>query len=740
MVLVGLASFAAAETPGGVAAPLDEHEVLVFLIQILLLVGVARLLGALARRLGQPPVVGELLAGVVLGPSLFGVLLPDAHRWVFAAEPVVNSAIFGLAWLGVVFLLVVMGYETDLGIIARFRKVALAVAAGSLLLPMAATGALGFALADRFSGLADPPPWVFAMFFALALSVSALPVVGKILSDLGLLRRNFGQITLAAAMAKDAVGWLILAVLSGVAAGGIELDRVIVSFGGLALFVVLIFTLGRRFMDSMFKYVLSRGSNVTAGVSIAVVAALAGGVVTQALHVEAILGAYLVGLTLARTRHQLPPVRDRLEMITGAFFAPVFFAVSGLRVDITALADAETALWTLAAIVLAVTAKVVGSVISGRMAGVGSGEAVALGTGLSPLGVMGVVVAIIGLNSGIIDEAAYTILLLAAVITSLMAPVMLTWAVGRWDPPPEEADRLERESLRETAEILGASRILLPTRGGLNSVYAAQLVAAVFPDAEVTVFTVEVPEQRGWRRWARPRNGTKSADPDSIVEALGDTPSRVVEKVNPDPAEAIMAESRLGYDLLVVGATRTDERMPILATVVERVLRVTRISTMIVQFPDDDVVPTALPQRVLVPVTASRSSRAAEEFGYSLSLVTGGSAVALHVVDRPDGEGVFFPGDGVDQGLRAADDLLVAATEFGDRLGARVDSEARVAPNAEKEILDFARRGEIDLIVLGTSSRPVTDRPFFGHRVSYMVENSSVPVVVVALPSFRAKS
>jgi Kef-type K+ transport system membrane component KefB/nucleotide-binding universal stress UspA family protein len=735
----GLRWLAVAEPSGDLAAPLTEHEVLVFLIQVLLLVGAARLLGALAKRLGQPPVVGELLAGVVLGPSLFGVLLPDAHHWVFGAEPVVNSAIFGLAWLGVVFLLVVMGYETDLGIIARFRKVALAVAAGSLLLPMAATGALGFALADRFSGLADPPQWVFAMFFALALSVSALPVVGKILSDLGLLRRNVGQITLAAAMAKDAVGWLILAVLSGVAAGGIEVNRVLVSFGGLALFVVFMFTLGRGLMDMMFRYVLSRGSNVVAGLSIAVVAALAGGVITQALHVEAILGAYLVGLTLARTRHQLPQVRDRLEMITGAFFAPVFFAVSGLRVDITALADAETALWTVAAIAIAVTAKILGSVISGRLAGVGSGEAVALGSGLSPLGVMGVVVAIIGLNSGIIDEAAYTILLLAAVITSLMAPVMLTWAVGRWDPAPEEADRLERESLRENAEILGASRILLPTRGGLNSVYAARLVAAVFPDAEVTVFTVEVPERRGWVKWARRGNHTNSADPESIVAALGDTRSRVVEKVNPDPAEAILAESRLGYDLLVVGATRTDDRAPILATVVERVLRVTRISTMIVQFPDDGV-PLDLPERILVPVTASRSSRAAEEFGYSLSLVSGGSAVAMHVVDRPDGEGVFFPGEGVDRALRAADDLLAAASDFGNRLGARVVSETRVAPNAEKEILDFAHEGGIDLIVLGTSSRPITDRPFFGHRVSYMVENSSLPVAILALPSFRAPS
>ncbi len=183
---------------------------------------------------------------------------------------------------------------------------------------------------------AEPSPWVFATFFALALSVSALLVVGKILSDLGVMRRNFGHITLAAAMAKDAIGWLILAVLSGVAVGGVQLSGIAVSFGGLALFVLFMFTVGRFLIDGVFRQVLSRGFNIIAGLSIAMAAGVLGGVVTQALHVEAILGAYLVGLTFSRIRHQLPQVRERLEGLTGAFFAPDFFAVSGLRVDATA--------------------------------------------------------------------------------------------------------------------------------------------------------------------------------------------------------------------------------------------------------------------------------------------------------------------------------------------------------------------------------------------------------------------
>lgn len=725
----------AADAPGTVDAPLTEHEVLVFLVQILLLVAVARLLGALMKRLGQPPVVGELLAGVVLGPSLFGLTLPAWHDWVFVAEPVVNSATFAVAWLGVVFLLVVMGFETDLAIIARFRNVALSVAAGSLIAPMLATGALGYLLADQFAGAAEPADWLFATFFALALSVSALPVVGKILTDLGVMRRDFAQVTLAAAMAKDAVGWLILAVLSGVAVGGVRLSQIGVSFGGLVIFVIAMLTVGKWVLDRLFRFSLSRGSGIEVGFSIAILMALAGGAITQALHVEAILGAYVAGLALSRVRHQLPQVRERLEMITASFFAPVFFAVSGLRVDLTALADLETAMWTVAAIVLAVAAKIVGTMLSGKMVGVDSRTALALGTGLSPLGVMGVVVAIIGLNVGVINEAAYTVLLLAAVVTSVAAPSLLRWALGGWEPQQDEASRLEKESLKKDSEILGVTRVLLPTRGGTNSIYAARIAASVFEDAEITVLAISEPGQRR-RRWRRGRVGSE-ADPAGVVAALEGREVQLIERSAEDAAHAIVEESKLGYDLLIMGASRGREASAV-SGVVERVLQETQIQTVIVQLPFGGQIPETLPMNVLVPVTASRSSRAAEELGYTVAHVSGGRAVALHVVNRPDGEGVFLPGGSIDEARRTAESLVNESREFGRRLGVDIETTIRVAPHPEEEILEFATREDIDLVVLGTASRPVTDRPFFGHRVSYMTEQSPLPLLIVALPSFRA--
>ncbi len=716
-------------------APLNEHEVLVFLVQLALLVGVARVFGWLMKGVGQPAVVGELLAGVVLGPTLFGRLAPETFDWVFGEEKV-TSVVFGIAWLGVIMLLVVIGFETDLGIIARFRKAALSVSAGALLLPLAAAASIAFVVPDSFVGLGPEGDGVdqavFAGFLALALSVSALPVVAKILQDMGYLRRNFGQVTLAAGMTMDAVGWLILAALSGIALDGFQLDRLGISFGGLIVFLVAAFTVLRWVMDRIFRYVMARGSSMTAAMSITIVAALIGGAVTQALNIEAILGAYIVGILVAGLRHQLPQVRSILETITAALLAPVFFAFSGLRVDIGLLNTTEVVVWTVILIVAAIVAKIIGTVIGGFFGGVRGREALALGSGLSALGAMGVVVAIIALNIGVVSETGYTVMVLAAVVTSVTAPQLLKLVVRGWDIPHEEAQRLNAEQVKESSEILRAKRILIPTRGGANSRYAAQLVAAVFPDAETTVLVVDLAKPGLFRRLLRRVEG-ETGDPSEVVAQLPDP--RTIRSLARDPAAAIARECALGYDLVVLGATESSEGT--FNTVIDRVLALIEVPSIVVRMPVGHPGIDRLPSRILVPVAATRSTRAAEEFAYTLAKASKGRTFALHVVNRPEGQGVIREDAAVEASLAAGQELVGAAAAFGDRVGATVETGVRVAPNAEEEIVAFGNSGAFDLLVIGASTRSLTDRPFYGHRVSYMLAQSELPVAVVSLPPTR---
>ncbi|MGB8360555.1 MAG: cation:proton antiporter [Acidimicrobiia bacterium] len=719
---------------GGVAgAPLSEHEVLVFLVQLALLVGVARILGWVMKSIGQPAVVGEILAGVVLGPTLFGRFAPEAFDWVFG-DAAVRSVIFGISWLGVIMLLVVIGFETDLGIIARFRKAALLVSAGAFLIPLAAASSLAFVVPDSLVGLGPEDAggverWIFAGFLALALSVSALPVVAKILQDLGYLRRNFGQVTLAAGMTMDAVGWLILATLSGIALDGFRLDRLVVSFGGLVLFVLAAFTILRWVIDRLFRYVMARGSSTTAALSITFVAALIGGSVTQALNIEAVLGAYIVGILVAGLRHQLPQVRSILETLTAALLAPVFFAFSGLRVDVGLLNTTEVVVWTVILIATAILAKILGTVIGGFFAGVRGREAFALGSGLSALGAMGVVVAIIGLNLGVVSETGYTVMVLAAIVTSIIAPQLLKLVVSGWDIPHEEAKRLDQEKVKETSEILRSKRILIPTRGGANSRFAAKLVEAVFPDAETTVLVVDLAKPGFWRRLLRRVEG-EPGDPADVIAQLPE--ARTIRRLARDPADAIARESGLGYDLVVLGATETGEGT--FSSVIDRVLAQVSVPSIVVRMPQAKHADPGLPRRILVPVAATRSTRAAEEFAYSLAKAADGRTFALHVVNRPEGQGVIRVDHAVEDSLAAGRELVRDAVEFGDRLGVAVETGVRVAPNAEEEIVAFGNSGAFDLLVIGASARSLTNRPFYGHRVSYILAQSELPVAVVSLP------
>lgn len=717
---------AAAE--GGSLAPLSEHEVLVFLVQLILLVGLARIFGWVMKSIGQPPVVGELLAGVLIGPTVFGRIAPDAFDWVFGEETV-GSVIFGMAWLGVILLLIVIGFETDLGIIARFKGAALSTAGGALLFPLAAIGALAFVVPDSFVG-GDTERSIFAGFFALALSVAALPVVAKILQDMGYLRRNFGQVTLAAGMTMDAVGWLVLAALSGIALDGFQPDRLAFSFVGLLIFLIVGFTVARWILDRLFRYVMARGSSITAAISITLVAALIGGAITQYLNLEAILGAYVIGILLAGLRHQLPQVRSILETVTAAFFAPIFFAFSGLRVDVGLLNTGEVVLWTVGIIVIAVIAKILGTFTGGFFAGIRGREALALGSGLSALGAMGIVVAIVGLNLGVVSETGYTVMVLAAIVTSVFAPQMLKLVVRGWEIPSDEAQRLEAEKLREDAEILGARRILIPTRGGANSRYAAHLIAGVFPDSEVTVLAVDLARPGFWRGLFKSVEGDHADTAEVVAELPAN--ARTERRVARDPAAAIAREASLGYDLLVLGATEAGEGT--FSTVIDRVLSRAEIPSIVVRFPADLEVDEGLPGRTLVPVAASQSTRAAEEFAYSVAKASSGKAFALHVVNRPEGQGVLLEGPSVDESLRAGQELVQEAAEFGDRLGVHVDTGVRVAPNAEEEIVAFANSGTFDLLVLGASARALTNRPFYGHRVSYILDHCRLPVAVVGLP------
>jgi K+:H+ antiporter len=703
--------------------PLDEHQLLVFWTQLLVLVATARMCGALMRRINLPSVIGQLAAGVILGPSIFGRVWAGGFEWFLPEDEISSGALFAVSWLGVALLLVTAGFETDLGLIRRLGRAAALVTGFSLVVPLFGGLVVGFVLPESFIG-ADSDRTVFALFVAAALSVSALAVIAKILSELGLMRRDFGQITVAAGMANDVVGWVMLAVFTGFAASGeVSVRAVLETVLGLAVFLVLAMTLGQRVVDRALRWVRRDGTNIAGAMSVVVFTMLIYGVATQALGIEAVLGAFVAGVVLHRSRFQQPEVLHHVESLTSSFLAPIFFATAGLRVDLGLLGEGDALAWAGVVVAVAIVAKFVGAFVGARLAGQSNRAAAALGAGLNARGALEIVIASVGLSLGVFNETAYTVIVIVPLITSVFAAISLRIAVRDWLGSEDEQQRLEREEALSRNLVVKSSRILLPSRGEPASIAAAQLVQFVWPkEAPATI--VSVSEDGVW--------------PDvSVVEAVfheRDVDHRQVR--GGDVAGEILDESLLGYGVIVVGVAARHEGQ-LYSPMVDELLLNATLPVVIVRRARglDGPLPPAF-SRVIVPVTGTRSSRSAQEVAFSISAELGTEVVLTHVSNRASPLPRIFGRRGRDEdpSMAVADQLILGATALAVDSGLTPRTLIRESATAGTALVDAARSEAADLVVLGAQLRNVDGRPFLGHTVETVLDQSDATVVVVAHP------
>src|SRR4051812_38957114 len=354
-----------------------EHSMLVFWADLVVLAVTARLLGALMRRIGQPSVVGELFAGLLLGPSLLGALAPGAEHWLFPGGVSQSGLIVVVATVGIVMMLIYTGFETDLALIRQLGHAVALVAGFSVLVPLVLGVGTGALLPDSF--VAGHGRGLFVMFLGTALAISSLPVIAKILSEMRLTRRNFGQVILAAGMANDVIGWILLGALAGtVRTGSFDPGKLAVTVAAMFAVIVGMLTAGQRGVDALLRWARSRDRTPGAAFTVTLLVGFTTGLVTQAIGVEAVLGAFVAGIVLGRSKYQDGRVVRHLETATLTVLAPVFFATAGLRVDVGALADLSMIGWTLLVIAVASIGKFGGAFLGGRLAGFHGKEAFAL--------------------------------------------------------------------------------------------------------------------------------------------------------------------------------------------------------------------------------------------------------------------------------------------------------------------------------------------------------------------------
>ncbi|RPK83860.1 MULTISPECIES: cation:proton antiporter [Streptomyces] len=443
-----------------VVVPIPHDALTVLLLQIGVLLAAALLLGRLARRLGMPSIVGELTAGVLLGPSLLARVVPQAEQGLFPQDAAQMHLLDAVGQFGVVLLVGFTGMHLDLKLVRRQGRRAAVVSAAGLIVPLVLGVWLGFALPGELRA-EGADPTVFALFVGVAMCVSAIPVIARTLLDMKLIHRNVGQMILVAGTVDDAVGWLLVSLITAMATTGLHTGEVTLALTRMAVLLVLTMTVGRYVVRAAMRAATRSGTPGRA-VTTAVVLIMLSAAGAQALGLEAVFGAFLCGVLIGSSKDIDTAALHPLNITVIAVLAPLFFATAGLRMDLGALADPQVAVWGLAVFGIAVLGKFAGAYLGGTLSGMNRWESTALGAGMNARGVIEVIIAMIGVRIGLLTVEMYSVVVLVAVLTSLMAPPLLRMSMKRVEHTAEEEMRKLRLPSTGGSTADGKDPVALP--------------------------------------------------------------------------------------------------------------------------------------------------------------------------------------------------------------------------------------------------------------------------------------
>ncbi len=404
-----------------------------FLVQIVVILAASRALGLVARHLGQPAVVAEIAAGVLLGPSLLGWAAPDLSAALF--PPASLGALRLFSQFGLMFFMFLVGLELDLALLHGRRRASLFISQASIVLPFGLGVVLALQLRDRF-GAPATSTLAFCLFMGAAMSITAFPVLARILGETGLLRTRVGALAIACAAVDDLTAWCLLAFAVSVARSGGVTDG-LETAAGAAAYVVVMLVVVRPLLARLMAYLAARQTAGQNRLALVLVLLFVSSWATERIGIHALFGAFLFGVVLPKDHGFIAAITDKLEDVVMIVFLPLFFAVSGLRTELDALASASHLLTCAAIVAVASVGKFGGGAAAARITGLPWRESVMLGVLLNTRGLMELIVLNIGLELGVITPTRFSMMVVMALATTLMAMPLL-----RRVRPAEPASRV----------------------------------------------------------------------------------------------------------------------------------------------------------------------------------------------------------------------------------------------------------------------------------------------------------
>jgi K+:H+ antiporter len=735
-VLALLSASNAFATDGAPSGPSEA----IFFAQVGLLLVVGRLLGEAMQRIGQPAVMGQLIAGIVLGPSVLGALWPDLQHAIFPRNAEQKSMIDAVSQLGILMLLLLTGMETDLKLVRRVGRAAITVSAAGVAVPFACGMALGEILPDSILPRPDQR-FITSIFLGTALSISSVKIVAMVVGEMNFMRRNLGQIIVASAILEDTIGWIIVAIAFGLASSGtLDVWSVTKTILGTAAFLTASLTIGRRVVFSLIRWSNDNFVSDFPVITTILVIMVSMALTTHVIGVHSVLGAFVAGILVGESPILTRHIDEQLRGLIVALFMPVFFGLSGLSTNLTILKNTDLLLLTGALIVIASLGKLAGAFIGGKLGKLSHRESLAIACGMNARGSTEVIVATVGLSMGVLSHDLFTMIVAMAVITTMAMPPMLRWALARIPLGEEERLRLEREELDSKGFVPNLERLLLAADDSANGRFASRLVGLIGGSGEKPVTVLDMRDEA---------SSQKSGQVEGHEEAIKSAAETVTTlETNPEEAkegsvdvttrnkkttvrEAVASESKKGHDLLIIGIanTRTPE-----GSLTEEVTRIAEgfEGALAVVAANGPQIMQALQARakILVPVNGTEPSRRAAEIALVVARSNDARITALYVTSGTQESQRKRPRPG-SATHRNEEAVLKEISELADRYDRRVRTAIRIDVAADDAILKEARRGKYDLIILGVTRRP-GETLFFGNTASAVLESSDLSILFVA--------
>jgi Kef-type K+ transport system membrane component KefB/nucleotide-binding universal stress UspA family protein len=725
-----LAEVAGEETKG--------PSVVIFLAQLLLLMLVGRLLGEAMLRIKQPAVMGQLIAGLILGPSLFGALFPGTHDLLFPKAHDQKAMIDGIAQFGVLLLLLITGMETDLKLVRQTGRASVYASLMGIVIPFACGVGLGLALPDSLIG--DPQKRVVtALFLGTALSIASVNFVAMIVREMNFTRRTVGQVILASAVIDDSIGWIMVSIIFSLAAAGkVEPWALAESILGTLVFLAVSLTIGRRAVFFAIRFV-----NDTFKSDFAVITAILAimgtmSLITYSIGVHTVLGAFVAGVLIGESPILSRHIDEQLRGLVMAFFTPIYFGLAGQSADITVLANPTIAIYTVGLVAIASLGKFGGAFIGGELGGLTRREGVALACGMNARGSTEVIIATVGLSMGALSSQLFTMIVAMAIITTMAMPPTLRWALARVPMRKEEKQRLEREEMEAKGFVPKLERLLLAIDDSANGQFATRIggIVAGANAMPTTVMHIHGKKRPSKTAVVQAKEKAKAiGETVQVVAGRSDQSKRDEEKtetkidvttmVEKAPkTEAIAAEAEKGYDLLIVGLDKTVDNKNEFTDDITNLAAGFEGPIAVVEARDgqlDDPLHSRL--SILVPVNGTDASRRAAEVAIAIARAAKAPLTALYVA--PSGKNKTRRSGQYEEAI------LKDIVALADSYSLQIKTAVRTDVAADEAIVKEMGRRRNNLLVLGVGRRP-GDKLFFGDTAAALLEKSTKSLVFVA--------